>query len=87
MRWLLDDIMLLDAPVDDWEVTVATDKLSDSPQEAENMPDRCIVYQYVAACLVESYQVLYTKAPLFAVLGIFLDVVTDLCCCGHTSEK
>jgi len=51
------------------------------------MPDRCIVYQYVAACLVESYQVLYTKAPLFAVLGIFLDVVTDLCCCGHTSEN
>ncbi|KAG2656584.1 hypothetical protein PVAP13_1KG095400 [Panicum virgatum] len=60
-----DDIMSVDAPVNDVKIIALAPFLPYTLEEYKNRPDRWMAYQYVAACLVQSYQYLYTKASLF----------------------
>ncbi|XP_021316708.1 uncharacterized protein LOC8079151 isoform X1 [Sorghum bicolor] len=64
----VEDIMLVDTPVDDVLITIKSEELSDIVMEFKDMPDRCVAYQYVAAHLVQSYQWLYTKASLLKIV-------------------
>ncbi|KAG2656583.1 hypothetical protein PVAP13_1KG095854 [Panicum virgatum] len=57
-----DDIMSVDAPVNDVKIIALAPFLPDTLEKYKNRPDRWMAYQYVAACLVQSYQCLYTKA-------------------------
>ncbi|CAN6373195.1 unnamed protein product [Urochloa humidicola] len=73
-----DDIMSVDAPVNDLGSIEFADVLPDLLEEFKDSPDRCTAYQFVAAALVQSYKYLYTKTPLSYHAGTILFRAMDL---------
>jgi hypothetical protein len=53
--------MSVDAPVNDVNLIKVANELPDMLEKFKNRPDRSMAYQYVAAHLIKSYRVLYTK--------------------------
>jgi hypothetical protein len=51
----------VDAPVNDVNLIKVANELPDMLEEFKNCPDRSMAYQYVAAHLIKSNRVLYTK--------------------------
>ncbi|KAJ1276559.1 hypothetical protein BS78_05G223200 [Paspalum vaginatum] len=78
-----DDIMSVDAPVNNVVIMRAVDLLPEVLEEFKSRPDidKCMAYQYVGAILAQSYKYLYTKTPLVDILqrALYLsDVIDDL---------